>query len=218
MGKDDFVGLSYHKATKISEIVQYIQSLVPGAQPGFNQILLSIAMLAKTRSQMVVNNLKQLGHGLSNTETVLIQDKWAEWTKRLKSIIPSNIKKKVIATHLFVNIDWKNKTLRIETHQTKSTLVQKYDLAENLSNVSLDADHNFERKNHRSYKGSTPVLPNFYLKRGSAKRLKYTPVKNREECIKSSLYSSAWHLPGSQKGNKGFLRGVDSMNLSLNQT
>ena len=90
----------------------------------------------------------------------------------------------VIATHVFDNIDWKNKTLdKIETHHTNSILVQKYNLAENLSNVSLNADYNFERKNHRSYKGST-----FYLKRGSAKRLKYTPVKNRE-CIKLSLHS-----------------------------
>ena len=92
----------------------------------------------------------------------------------------------VIATHVFDNIDWKNKTLdRIETHRTNSILVQKYNLAENLSNVSLNADYNFERKNH---KGSTPALPNFYLKRGSTKRLKYTPVKNRE-CIKLSLHS-----------------------------
>ena len=91
--------------------------------------------------------------------------------------------------HVFDNIDWNNKTLgRIQTHHTNSILVQKYDLAENLSNVSLDADYNFQRENQRSYKGSTPVLPNFYLKRGSAKHLKYPPVKNREECIKSSLY------------------------------
>ena len=48
-------------------------------------------------------------------------------------------------THVFDNIDWKNKILdRIETHHTNSVLAQKYDLAENLSNVSLDADHNFD--------------------------------------------------------------------------
>ena len=64
-------------------------------------------MLAKTGSQMVVNNLKQLGHGLSNTERGFIQDKWAEWTETLKSIIPSNIKKRIIARHVFDNIDWK---------------------------------------------------------------------------------------------------------------
>ena len=78
---------------------------------------------------------------------------------------------------------------KIQTHHTNSVLVQKYDLAENLSNVYLDGDYNFERKNHQSYKSSTPVLSNFYLKRGSAERLKYNPVKNKGECIKSFLYS-----------------------------
>ena len=78
----------------------------------------------------------------------------------------------------------KNKTPdRIETHHANSILVEKHDLAE-----SLDADCNFERKNHRSYKSSISVLPNFNLKLGLARRLKYTPVKNREECIKSFLY------------------------------
>ena len=60
--------------------------------------------------------------------------------------------------------------------------------------MSLDADYNFERKNYRFYKGSISVLPNFNLKRGSAISLKYTPVKNREECIKSALLMSA-HAP-----------------------
>ena len=134
MVKLGFVGLSYRKTTKLSEIVQNIQSLVPSVQTGFTQILLSITMLTKTGSQMIVNNLKQLGHGLSNTETVFKQDKRAEWTKRLKSIIPSNIKNGVIATHVFDNIHWKNKTLdRIKTHNMKS-------------NVSVDADYNFELK------------------------------------------------------------------------
>ena len=53
--------------------------------PGFNQILLSITMLTK----MVVNDLKELGLGLLNTETVFIQDKLAEWTEKLKFMIPS---------------------------------------------------------------------------------------------------------------------------------
>ena len=147
MGKNGFVGLSYRKATKVSEIVQN---------------MLSLTTLAKTGSQIVANDLKQLGHGLSNTETMFIQDKWAEWSEKLGSIIPSNIKKGVIATHVFDNIDWKNKSLsRIETHHTNSILVQQYDIVENFANVSLDADYNFERKNHRSYKGTSQVLPNF---------------------------------------------------------
>ena len=48
MGKNSFVRLSERKATKVSEIVQNIQLLVPGSRPGFNQILLSITTLAKT--------------------------------------------------------------------------------------------------------------------------------------------------------------------------
>ena len=42
---------------------------------------------------MVINDLKQLGAGISNTETMFMQDKREEWTKNLSSIIPSNIKK-----------------------------------------------------------------------------------------------------------------------------
>ena len=70
MGKDGAVGLSCSKSTKISDIVQNIQLLVPSAKPGFNQILLSVTMLAKTGSLLVENNLKQLGQDLPNTESV----------------------------------------------------------------------------------------------------------------------------------------------------
>lgn len=68
MGKDGAVGLSCSKSTKISDIVQNIQLLVPGAKPGFNQILLSVTMLAG--SLLVENNLKQLRQDLPNTKTV----------------------------------------------------------------------------------------------------------------------------------------------------
>ena len=193
MGKDGVVELSHGKATKVCEIVQNIQSLVPGAQPSINQVLLSLNMYAKTGSKMIINDLKHLGHGLSNTETMFIQDKWAEWTDHQKSIIPSNIKKGVITTHIFDNIDWKNKTLnRVETHHTNSILIQRYDLAETLSKVTLDADYNFVKSRHRSYKGNTDPLPAVYFKRGVAKQLKYTPIYDRSECNKSSLKTLAW--------------------------
>ena len=112
MGKNGFVRLSEKKTTKASKIVQNLHSLVPGSQPGFNHILLSITTLAKKESQMVIDDLKQLGAGISNTETMFIQDKWAEWTENLSSIIPSNIKKGVITTHICDNIDWKNKNVK----------------------------------------------------------------------------------------------------------
>ena len=68
MGKNGFVQHSERKATKVSKIVQNIQSLVLGSQRGFNQISLSITTLAKTGLQMVINDLKQLSAGISNTE------------------------------------------------------------------------------------------------------------------------------------------------------
>ena len=37
---------------------------------------------------MVVNDFEELSHGLLNTKTVFIQDKWAEWIERLNSISP----------------------------------------------------------------------------------------------------------------------------------
>ena len=98
--------------------------------------------------------------------------KWAEWIENLSFIIPSNIEKGVIATHICDNINWKNKNVNeSENHHTNSTLVQKYDLIENVSKISLDADYNFKRKSHRSYKGSIQELPDFYLKCGSARPL-----------------------------------------------
>ena len=118
---------------------------------------------------MVINDLKQLGAGISNKETMFMQDKRAEWTKNLSFIILSNIKKGVIPTHIFDNIDWRNKNAnRSETHHTSFILVQKYNLIENVSKISLDADYNFKRKSHRSCKGCIQELPDCYLTHGSA--------------------------------------------------
>ena len=87
----------------------------------------------------------------------------------------------------------KNKNVsRSETHHTNSILLQKYDLIENVSKISLDTDYNFERKSHRSCKGSIQELPDFYLKCGSARLLKYTPVYEKEESTKSSFNSLVW--------------------------
>ena len=66
MWKNYFAGFSYRKVTKIKEIVQNIKALITGAQPGFSQILYPITILAKTVSQMVVNNLQQVGNDLLN--------------------------------------------------------------------------------------------------------------------------------------------------------
>ena len=63
----------------------------------------------------------------------------AEWTKNLSSIILPNVKKGVIPIHFCDNIDWSNKNAnRSETHHTNFILVQKYNLIENVSKISLD--------------------------------------------------------------------------------
>ena len=96
---------------------------------------------------------------------------------------------------------------RIDTHHTNSTLVRKYNLVENLSNVPLDTNYNFKQKNHQSI----PVLPNFYLKQGSAKK--------REDCTTSSLYSLIWTHAQITKGKErvpswsGFYKFVSKPDL-----
>ena len=89
-----------------------------------------------------------------------------------------------------------------ETHHTNSILVRKYDLIENVSKISLDADYNFERTSHRSYKVSIQELRDFYLKCGSARPLKYTPVNEKEESTKSSFNSLVCLHSRNMKGNQ----------------
>ena len=94
-------------------------------------------MYSKTGSKHIVGDLHRLSHGISYTETLFINDKWAEWAQNQSSIIPSNIAKKKIVTHVFDNIDWQNKNGRIETHHTNSIIVQNDNLLEKMSSVSL---------------------------------------------------------------------------------
>ena len=115
MGKDVFVNLSTNKAIKVRQICENIQSLVRFAQPTLGQVLLSLNMYSNTGSKHIVDDLHRLSHGISYNETLFINDKWAEWAQNQSSIIPSNIAKKKIVTHVFDNIDWQNKNGRIET-------------------------------------------------------------------------------------------------------
>ena len=113
-------------------------------------------MYRKTGSSIVINDLHKLGHGISYTETQFIQDKWVEWSEKQSSYIPSNIKKGHIVTHVVDNIDWKNKDVKgTETHHTNSLVIQQSTADENGTNaVTMEPDYNYERKDHRSYKGS----------------------------------------------------------------
>lgn len=123
---DGRVQLSKTKATKLVQVAQVIQTLLPNAKPSLDQALLSLTMHRKTGSSGVVDTLHNLGYGISYTDTMFIQDKWAEWSKNQQSYIPSNIAKGFQTTHVADNIDWKNKNIsgKNETHNTNSILIQ----------------------------------------------------------------------------------------------
>ena len=166
MDGDGVVRLSKRKSTKVNEICQNIEALVPNAQPRLSQVLLSLNMYCKTGSKNIIEDLSRLGHGISYTQTMFIQDMWAEWTDNQLSYIPSNIQRGKIVTHVFDNIDWKNKNIkRTETHHTNSILVQKCDIVEDLAKINLEQNYDFERRKHRSYKGKHQDLPCVNFKR-----------------------------------------------------
>ena len=193
IGKDGYVNLTTRKSTKVSEICQNIQSLVPGGHPSLGQILLSLNMYGKTGSKDVVTSLRHLGHGIPYSETLFIMDKWAEWCVRQKSIVPSNMRKGIPTTHVFDNIDWKNKNInRTESHYTNSILVQKYDLTDEFAKVSLELDYDFVRKSHRSFKSNAKELESINFKRGIPRQLEYIPNQSSAESDKSSLKTLAW--------------------------
>ena len=86
---------------------------------------MSLVLHRKTGSKDVVDLIHHLGHGLSYTETIFVEDKWAEWDEQQSSCIPSNIVKGQVTTHVADNIDWKNKSISgKETHHTNSILIQ----------------------------------------------------------------------------------------------
>ena len=82
----------------------------------------------------VIKDLHHLGLGISDTELMFIKDKWAERNVNKSRTCPSNTRTGFTAANVFDNIDWKNKNMdHQESHYTNSILVQKYDLAEELS-------------------------------------------------------------------------------------
>ena len=195
MGKDGYVKLPKAKMIKVTQCCNNIQSLVPGGQPNIGQILLSLNVYGQTGSSNLINDLRHFGYGIPYTEVLFIQDKWAEWTDKQKSIIPSNIKKGIIVTHVFDNIDWKDKNInKVETHHTNSILIQKSGLSDDFANVTLEPNYDFVRKKHRSYKSEPTDIPSVYFKRGKAKILDYRFNGDRRECNSSSLKTLAWVL------------------------
>ena len=148
--------LPKRKRRKVHQFVHNIKLLLPKPKPALDQVLLSVTLRAKTGSQDVIDTVNKLGYGISYTDTIFVQDKWAEWSTNRCSIIPKNIQKGMTVTHVADNIDFKNKSIQPgrETHNTNSILIQHVDSnpKSTSSKISLTPDCNFKRKDHRSFK------------------------------------------------------------------
>ena len=199
LNDNGLVSLSKSKASKIMQLAQNIESLMPNAKPSLDQALLSLTMHRKTGSSAVVNTLHHLGHGISYTETVFIEDKWAEWGRNCSSDIPSNILRGLPTTHVADNVDWKNKELSgyNETHNTNSILIQHKIRSDALDRVqvSLKPSYDFVRKHHRSFKSQPVTLPEFIgSKRSACKTFPNQDDSTHEEYELSSKKNMCWAL------------------------
>ena len=165
------------------QISQNIESLLPNAQPSLDQALLSLILHRKTGSSDVVDTIHRLGYGVSYTETLFIEDKWAEWDQCENSYIPGNIKKGNITTHVADNIDWNNKTLSgKQTHHTNSILIQHKSLdSDKEANVAMNANYEFDRKKHRSYKAVAPDIPEFHYKKSDCHKFYFDCFDNVQQ-------------------------------------
>ena len=85
-----------------------------------------------------MTDLHRIGHGLSYTETIFIQDKWAEWSENQLKLVPNDVDEDSIVTLAADNTDSKNKTFKgEETHNTNSILIQKNTLLEDTERKGI---------------------------------------------------------------------------------
>ena len=167
-------------------------------------------MHRKTRSRYVVDTLHRLGHGILYSETLFVEDKWAEWSQYQSNLILLNIISGVPTTLVLGNIDWKNKSIRgisNETHHTNCTLIQDKEgqqLKQEKSPVTLNPNYNYNRKTHRFFKGMEINLPNNAAwKKGEPPKLSYNPdTRMKCEMKRSSKRTLVWAVPRkhSEKG------------------
>ena len=178
--------------------------------PSKDQVLLSLTMHRKTRSRYVVDTLHRLGHGILYSETLFVEDKWAEWSQYQSNLILSNIISGVPKTLVLGNIDWKNKSVRgisNETHHTNCILIQDKEgqqLKQEKSPVTLNPNYNYDRKTHRFFKGMEMNLPNNAAwKKSEPPKLSYNPdTRMKCEMKRSSKRTLVWAVPRkhSEKG------------------
>ena len=203
--ENGIVKLSKPKATKVSKICDDIESLIPNSCPSLSQVLLSLNVYRKTGSSVIVNDLHKFGHGISYTETKFIEDKWAEWSENTSNIVPANIKQGVVVTHVVDNIDWKNKNFKgKETHNTNSILIQQLPYSSHpTTGLNIIPDYNFNRSQHRSFKGFKTQLPNIHFVRSECKQLPYQEEKEKKEYSNSTLTNFIWLLARLSSSSSG---------------
>ena len=167
----------------------------PGASLGDN------GMVKLSSKRKVLDTIHRLGYGIPYTETLFIENKWAEWDRNQNSRIPANISKNIPTTLVADNIDWKNKSIGgRETHNTNCILIQHQILSDNSGrpNVNLQATYDFDRKKHTSLKTAPTELPKYLFKKTPCKRF-YFPdtaslINIAEHSVKTSLKTIAWVL------------------------
>ena len=138
MDESETVKLCQVKASKVSKICGDIETLISNAKPPLPQVLLLLNVYRKTGSREVMTDLHRIGHGLSYTETIFIQDKWAEWSENQLKLVPNDIDEDSIVTLAADNTDSKNKTFKgEETHNTNSILIQKNTLLEDTERKGI---------------------------------------------------------------------------------
>ena len=143
-----------------------------------------------------MNDLHKFEHEISYTETKFIEDKWAEWSENTSNIVPANIKQGVVVTHVVDNIDWKNKNFKgKETHNTNSILIQQLPYSSHpTTGLNIIPDYNFNRSQHRSFKGFKTQLPNIHFVRSECKQLPYKEEKEKKKYSNSTLTNCIWLL------------------------
>ena len=185
--------LSKSKAKKVTKICSHIESLIPNTTPSLSQVLISLSMYRKTGSSTVIDDLHKFSHGISYTETKLIEDIWAESSEQQSSLLPGNTEKGLITKLVFDNIDWKNKDHKgKETHNITLILIQEIPSQCSFTRVNLNQNYDFERSKHRSCKAFETNLEPLTFKMSQCKDLIYKENNYEEEYNDSKNRILAW--------------------------
>ena len=77
----------------------------PLRNPSSLPLYFSLNMYRKTGYSNAVTDIHKFGRGPAFTNAFFIQDKWAWWSEKQSSFIPSNIQKGQMVTHVVGNVD-----------------------------------------------------------------------------------------------------------------